>query len=56
MGKIRDTMSLQDQALHDIGELLPQSADLIREDMEAGLLILSTANQAATVLTDEMPR
>jgi len=56
MGKLRDTMSLQDLALHDSGELLPQSAQLLAEDRETERLALFTANQTATVLTDEMPR
>ncbi len=43
----------QELALHDAGELLPQSAQILQEDIESGRVVLKTVENTADILGEK---
>ena len=54
MSEIPSSFTREQLALHAAGELLPQSAAILKEDIESGRIVLKTVESAVGIL-DEKP-
>lgn len=54
MSEIPSSFTREQLALHTAGELLPQSAAILKEDIESGRIVLKTVESAVGIL-DEKP-
>jgi hypothetical protein len=53
MSESPSSFTREQLALHAAGELLPQSAQILQEDIESGRVVLKTAESTAVILGEK---